>query len=82
MEWKRKGKKHTTKLEPKFERMEWKLNRIGMENFREKKSVGYVVEMERKQNGNRMEIFLAKQVETNFDVMEWKWNGVEKENFE
>ena len=53
-----------------------------MENLWEKNSVGYGEEMERKWNGNRMEIFLAKQVETNFDVMEWKWNGVEKENFE
>ena len=51
-EWKRKGKKHITKLESKFDRMEWKWNGIGMENFREKKSVGYVVEMERKWNGN------------------------------
>ena len=65
-------------MESKFDRMEWKWNGIGMENFREKESVEYVVEMERKWNG----IFLTKQVETNFDVMEWKWNGVEKENFE
>ena len=49
-EWKRKGKKHTTKLESKFDRMEWKWNGIGIEYFRETKSLGYVVEMERKWN--------------------------------
>ena len=32
--------------------MEWKWNGIRMENLREKKSVGYVEEMERKWNGN------------------------------
>ena len=42
-ECKWKGKKHITKLESKFYRLEWKWNEIGMENFREKNSVGYVV---------------------------------------
>ena len=73
MEWKRKGKKHITKLESKFDGLEWKWNGIGLGNFRERKFVGNVVEMERKQNGNGMEISFTNQVETNFDGMELKW---------
>ena len=53
-----------------------------MENFWEKKSVGYGEEMERKWNGNGMEYFMTNQVETNFDGMEWKWNGIEMETFQ
>ena len=82
MGWKRKGKKHVTKLESKFDGLEWKWNGIGLENFREKKLVGNVVEMERKWNGNGMEFFLTNQGETSFDGMEWKWNGIEMETFQ
>ena len=51
MEWKRNGKKHKTILELKFDGMEWKWNGIRIENLWEKKSVGYLEEMERKWNG-------------------------------
>ena len=81
-EWKRNGKKHITCLELKFNGMEWKWNGIRMEYMREKKSVGYGEEMERKWNGNGMDFFLTNQVETNFDGMEWKWNGIEMETFQ
>ena len=48
--WKGKGmeKKHKAILELEFDGMEWKWNRIRMENLWERKSVGYLEEMERK----------------------------------
>ena len=85
MEWKRNGKgmekKHITILELKFDGMGWKWNGIRMENLWEKKSVGYLEEMERKWNGNGMDFFLTNQVEIHFDGMEWKWNGNGMEKF-
>ena len=73
-EWKRKGKKHITKLESKFDGLEWKWNGIGLENFREKKSVENFVEMEWKWN----EIYYVKTskkklIQWNRSVMELKW---------
>ena len=76
LKWEGKGmqKKHIIILEIKSDGMEWKWNRIRIENLWERKSVGYFKEMERKQNGNEMKFILTNQVETNFDGMEWKWN--------
>ena len=49
-------KKHITKLESKFDRMEWKWNGIGMKKLREKKFGGICggngKEKEWKWNGN------------------------------
>ena len=59
--------------------MGWKWNGIRMENLWEKKSVGYLEEMERKWNGNGMDFFFDESSGNTFCwngmEMEWKWNG-------
>ena len=47
-------------MESKFDGMESIWNGIEMDNFWEKRSVGYVVLMEREWNGNGMEFFFDK----------------------
>ena len=51
-------------------------NGIEMDNFWEKRSVGYVVLMEREWNGNGMEFFLTNQVEISCDEIRWKCDKV------
>ena len=74
-EWKRKGKKHITKLESKFDGMEWKWNGIGMENFREKNRW----DMWWKWKGNEMEMewifFFQKKWKKK--LMQWNGSGME-----
>ena len=60
----------------KYNGMKWKWNEIRMEKLCEKKSVGYVGEMERKWNGNGMDFFLTKwkQILMEWNGMEMEWN--------